>query len=130
MRKIQTKSTGVASEHALSLKENGVFSWRLVAVLSLMGCIAVEVLFNLMPIDHDTVLLYWFFPVSLLLLSQLYFHEHFTRHFEIKLLIAFLLWGWWLRRRIGGISGDGHGAGIEMTESGLLLAALVWAHIA
>ena len=93
MRKIHTKSTGVASEHALSLKENGVFSWRLVAVLSLMGCIAVEVLFNLMPIDHDTVLLYWFFPVSLLLLSQLYFHEHFTRHFEIKLLISFLLWG-------------------------------------
>ncbi|WP_374526653.1 adenosylcobinamide-GDP ribazoletransferase [Sphingopyxis sp.] len=44
--------------------------------------------------------------------------------------LVFLLWGWWLRRRIGGISGDGHGAGIEITESLLLLAALVWAHIA
>lgn len=43
---------------------------------------------------------------------------------------VFLLWGRWLRRRIGGISGDGHGAGIELTESLLLLAALVWAHVA
>ncbi len=32
-------------------------------------------------------------------------------------------WGWWLRQRIGGISGDGHGAGIEIVETGLLLAA-------
>jgi adenosylcobinamide-GDP ribazoletransferase len=40
-------------------------------------------------------------------------------------LPAFLLvpaWGWWLARRIGGISGDGHGAGIELIETGLLLA--------
>lgn len=35
------------------------------------------------------------------------------------------LWSWWLRRRIGGISGDGHGAGIEWVESGLLLALVV-----
>ena len=45
------------------------------------------------------------------------------------LLAAFALvplWGWWLRARIGGISGDGHGAGIELIESGLL-AALVLA---
>lgn len=33
-----------------------------------------------------------------------------------------LLWGWWLRTRIGGISGDGHGAGIELTETMLLCA--------
>jgi adenosylcobinamide-GDP ribazoletransferase len=39
---------------------------------------------------------------------------------------AILLWGWWLGRRIGGISGDGHGAGIELTETALL-AALVFA---
>lgn len=39
------------------------------------------------------------------------------------LLIA--LWGLWLRRAVGGISGDGHGAGIELVESGLLLALLV-----
>ena len=31
-------------------------------------------------------------------------------------------WAWWLRRRIGGISGDGHGAGIELVETGLLAA--------
>ncbi|MEG8222126.1 adenosylcobinamide-GDP ribazoletransferase [Sphingomonas sp. HH69] len=34
-------------------------------------------------------------------------------------------WGLWLRHRIGGISGDGHGAGIELVESGLLLAVLL-----
>jgi adenosylcobinamide-GDP ribazoletransferase len=32
------------------------------------------------------------------------------------------LWGFWLLRRLGGISGDGHGAGIELVETGLLLA--------
>lgn len=40
------------------------------------------------------------------------------------LLIPF--WAWWLRSRIGGVSGDGHGAGIELVESALL-AALVLA---
>jgi adenosylcobinamide-GDP ribazoletransferase len=30
------------------------------------------------------------------------------------------LWGWWLRKRLGGISGDGHGAGIEVVETALL----------
>lgn len=35
------------------------------------------------------------------------------------------LWGWWVLVRIGGISGDSHGAGIELLESGLLLAALI-----
>jgi len=34
-------------------------------------------------------------------------------------------WGWWLRRALGGISGDGHGAGIEIVESMLLLATLI-----
>jgi adenosylcobinamide-GDP ribazoletransferase len=38
-------------------------------------------------------------------------------------------WGWWLRQRIGGISGDGHGAGIELVETGLLIALLVGAMI-
>ena len=42
--------------------------------------------------------------------------------------IVLILWGWWLRRRIGGISGDSHGAGIEVSESLLLLAALVAMH--
>lgn len=43
--------------------------------------------------------------------------------------VIFLLWGWWLQRNIGGISGDGHGAGIEIGESLLLAAALLVAHI-
>lgn len=43
--------------------------------------------------------------------------------------VAFFFWGRWLLRRIGGISGDGHGAGIEIAESLLLFAALVRAHI-
>jgi len=50
-----------------------------------------------------------------------------------SLLVApliFLLWGAWLRRKIGGISGDGHGAGIEISESLLLAAALLLAHFA
>jgi adenosylcobinamide-GDP ribazoletransferase len=37
------------------------------------------------------------------------------------------LWGWWIARKIGGISGDGHGAGIELVETGLLLGLLVGA---
>ncbi|ARU17730.1 adenosylcobinamide-GDP ribazoletransferase [Croceicoccus marinus] len=32
------------------------------------------------------------------------------------------LWGPWVRSRLGGISGDSHGAGIETTETALLLA--------
>ncbi|WP_336962896.1 adenosylcobinamide-GDP ribazoletransferase [Sphingobium aquiterrae] len=39
-------------------------------------------------------------------------------------LPLFIAWGWWIGRRIGGISGDGHGAGIELVESGLLLGLL------
>ncbi len=34
-------------------------------------------------------------------------------------------WWWWLRARIGGVSGDCHGAGIEIVETGLLLALVV-----
>lgn len=40
-----------------------------------------------------------------------------------------LWWGWQLRRTIGGISGDGHGAGIELIETGLLLSAIVLFHL-
>lgn len=76
-----------------SLRENQVFSWRFIASLSLMGCIAVEVLFNLLPIDHDTLILYWFFPASLLLVSQLYFGLRFTQKFDIRFLLIFLMWG-------------------------------------
>jgi adenosylcobinamide-GDP ribazoletransferase len=39
------------------------------------------------------------------------------------LLIA--LWGLWLKHRVGGVSGDCHGAGIELVETGLLAALLI-----
>jgi adenosylcobinamide-GDP ribazoletransferase len=38
---------------------------------------------------------------------------------------GFAAWGFWLKHRIGAISGDGHGAGIEWSESLLMLAVLV-----
>jgi adenosylcobinamide-GDP ribazoletransferase len=40
-----------------------------------------------------------------------------------------MLWGLWLKRRLGGVSGDCHGAGIELVETGLLVAALVLRHL-
>lgn len=33
-------------------------------------------------------------------------------------------YGWWVRRRLGGINGDAHGAGIELIESALLAAMI------
>lgn len=39
--------------------------------------------------------------------------------------VAMLGFGLWLRRRIGGVTGDGHGAGIELVETALLLALVV-----
>jgi adenosylcobinamide-GDP ribazoletransferase len=44
--------------------------------------------------------------------------------------LLMLSWNAWLRRTIGGISGDGHGAGIELIESAQLLAAIIVARIA
>ena len=37
----------------------------------------------------------------------------------LPLIAAYALW---LRLRIGGVTGDAHGAGIELVETGLLLA--------
>ena len=39
--------------------------------------------------------------------------------------LFFGAWGLWIKHRIGGISGDGHGAGIEWGESVLMLAVLI-----
>lgn len=38
------------------------------------------------------------------------------------------LWGLWLKRMLGGVSGDCHGAGIELVETGLLVAVLILRH--
>lgn len=89
----ETKKLQVLKKTVFALREDRVFSWRTIAVLSLMGCLVVEALLNLLPIDYDTPLLFWFFPVSLLTASQLYFTLRFTRHVEIKLLLAFFAWG-------------------------------------
>jgi adenosylcobinamide-GDP ribazoletransferase len=39
------------------------------------------------------------------------------------------MWGRWIVTRIGGISGDGHGAGIEWNETVLLLGLCVEARL-
>lgn len=49
--------------------------------------------------------------------------------FAPPLLAAFLLFpllALWFRRRVGGMTGDVHGAGIELAETGLLVAAAVY----
>lgn len=49
------------------------------------------------------------------------------------LLVAPLLilwWGLWLRQKLGGVSGDCLGAGIELVETGLLVAVVLWAGLA
>jgi adenosylcobinamide-GDP ribazoletransferase len=38
------------------------------------------------------------------------------------------LWGLWLKRKLGGVSGDCHGAGIELVETGMLVAMLILRH--
>jgi len=43
--------------------------------------------------------------------------------------LLIVLWGWWTMRTLGGISGDSHGAGIELTETSLLFAVLIYKHI-
>lgn len=45
----------------------------------------------------------------------------------LAMLPIVLKLGWWFRRRLGGVSGDVHGAGIELTEVALLLAFAVQA---
>lgn len=55
-----------------------------------------------------------------------------TTHVSPSILMTaplILWWGWQLRRTIGGISGDGHGAGIELIETGLLLSMIILFHL-
>lgn len=52
------------------------------------------------------------------------------RHPALMLAVAGIaLWGRWIVTRIGGISGDGHGAGIEWNETVLLLGLCVEARL-
>lgn len=44
--------------------------------------------------------------------------------------ILLLMWQSHVRRTFGGISGDGHGAGIELVETGLLVAILIAGRLA
>jgi adenosylcobinamide-GDP ribazoletransferase len=44
-------------------------------------------------------------------------------------LIVFALWALYLKYRVGGISGDGYGAGIEISESVLLLLAVCYTRL-
>jgi adenosylcobinamide-GDP ribazoletransferase len=39
--------------------------------------------------------------------------------------LLILAHAWWLRRKLGGVNGDAHGAGIELVETGLLLAVAI-----
>lgn len=53
--------------------------------------------------------------------------------FVPMLIVAPLLigwWGLWLKQKLGGVSGDCHGAGIELVESGLLMALALWTGLA
>ncbi len=85
-------ANGTRGAKALRLREEGVLCWRFLAVFSLAGCIAIEVLYNILPIDHDTLLLYWFYPVSLLTLSQLYVGLRYAKKREIRFLLAYFAW--------------------------------------
>lgn len=61
-------------------------------------------------------------PVHLLAWSGAALFACFYIPFLIAAAFLIPLWGLWIRRNIGGISGDGHGAGIELIETGLLIA--------
>jgi len=53
--------------------------------------------------------------------------------FVPALIVAPLLIGWWwlwLRQKLGGVSGDCHGAGVELVETGLLIAVVLWTGLA
>ncbi|KTE39272.1 MULTISPECIES: adenosylcobinamide-GDP ribazoletransferase [unclassified Sphingopyxis] len=69
-------------------------------------------------------------PVDLAIWALLLFTAAWWSPSLLLTPLLLAAWGWWLLRKIGGISGDGHGAGIEIVESALLLAALVWPHVA
>lgn len=65
-------------------------------------------------------------PVHLAIWSMLAALTAVLLALPLLALFAFMpLWGWWLRSRLGGISGDGHGAGIELGETALLVALVL-----
>jgi adenosylcobinamide-GDP ribazoletransferase len=66
-------------------------------------------------------------PIDLLVWDALLLAAAWRFPALLALIPAATLWGWWIMKRIGGISGDGHGAGIELVETILLLALVVGA---
>ncbi|MDQ6970827.1 MAG: adenosylcobinamide-GDP ribazoletransferase [Mariprofundus sp.] len=65
---------------------------------------------------HDYV---WFWALALVVLSVLLLSFWFT----VLAILSLFLWGVFLQRRIGGMTGDCLGAGIEYCECAMLLAA-------
>lgn len=68
-------------------------------------------------------------PIDLLVWGALLLGAAWRFPALLALLPMAALWGWWITKRIGGISGDSHGAGIELTETALLLALTVQASV-
>lgn len=69
-------------------------------------------------------------PVDLLFWGAMLLAAAWVFPGVLALVPAAALWGWWTKARIGGISGDGHGAGIELMETALLLTLVVEATLA
>lgn len=69
-------------------------------------------------------------PADLILWGVLLaFAAGLAAHALIAAPLLIAAWGWRVRRMLGGISGDGHGAGIELVETGLLLAFVIAPHL-
>ena len=68
-------------------------------------------------------------PVHVILWASALIATAYVSPFLLMAAPLILWWGWHIRRTIGGISGDGHGAGIEWIETLLLLAMIVLFHL-
>lgn len=68
-------------------------------------------------------------PVDLILWAGALVPTAYVSPFLLMTAPLILWWGWQVRQTIGGISGDGHGAGIELIETLLLLAMIILFHL-
>lgn len=64
----------------------------------------------------------WVFALWLLVLGAASFATHPA---PLAAVAMFPCWRWWLATRLGGISGDGHGAGIELAETVALVSLVL-----